>query len=105
MVFAKTSKALSRLNDMFRLGEVKKTYWAIVKDRVKIYRPKFGDKEFEIMGTKEVTEKFGISTTAQVIDMLGLMGDTSDNIPGCPGVGEKTASKLINEYGSIENLM
>ena len=82
-----------------------KDYGQLVNDRVKIYRPKFGDKEFEIMGTKEVTEKFGISTTAQVIDMLGLMGDTSDNIPGCPGVGEKTASKLINEYGSIENLL
>lgn len=82
-----------------------KDYGQLVSERVKIYRPKFGDKEFEVMGVKEVTEKFGISTTAQVIDMLGLMGDTSDNIPGCPGVGEKTASKLINEFGSIENLL
>lgn len=82
-----------------------KDYGQLVSERVKIYRPKFGDKEFEVMGVKEVTEKFGISTTDQVIDMLGLMGDTSDNIPGCPGVGEKTASKLINEFGSIENLL
>ena len=82
-----------------------KDYGQLVGERVWIYRPKFGDKEFEIMGIKEVTEKFGISNPAQVIDMLGLMGDTADNIPGCPGVGEKTASKLIGQFGSIENLL
>ena len=82
-----------------------KDYGQLVGERVRIYRPKFGDKEFEIMGVKEVTEKFGISNPAQVIDMLGLMGDTADNIPGCPGVGEKTASKLIGQFGSIENLL
>lgn len=82
-----------------------KDYGQLVSERVKIYRPKFGDKEFEVMGIKEVTEKFDISSPSQVIDMLGLMGDSSDNIPGCPGVGEKTASKLINEFGSIENLL
>ncbi len=82
-----------------------KDYGQLVSEHVRIYRPKFGDKEFEIMGPEEVTAKFGISSPSQVIDMLGLMGDTADNIPGCPGVGEKTATKLINQFGSIENLL
>ncbi|MCD8317770.1 MAG: DNA polymerase I [Paraprevotella sp.] len=82
-----------------------KDYGQLVGELVKMYRPKFGDKEFEVMGVEEITKKFGISSTAQVIDMLGLMGDTADNIPGCPGVGEKTASKLIGQFGSIENLL
>ena len=59
-----------------------------------MYRPKHTGG-FEVMGTEEVKTKFNIQTTEQVIDMLGLMGDASDNIPGCPGVGEKTAQKLI----------
>lgn len=66
-----------------------KDYGQLVNERVKMYRPKFGDKDFEIMGVKEVTEKFDISSPTQVIDILGLMGDASDNIPGCPGVGGK----------------
>lgn len=82
-----------------------KDYGQLVTDNVFMYRPKYGDKEFDIMGVEEVKKKFQISSPCQVIDMLGLMGDTSDNIPGCPGVGEKTAQKLINEYGSIENLL
>ncbi len=82
-----------------------KDYGQLVGDNVKMYRPKYGDKEFEILGTKEVCEKYGIDSPTQVIDLLGLMGDTSDNIPGCPGVGEKTAVKLINQFGSIENLL
>ena len=82
-----------------------KDYGQLVNERVKMYRPKFGDKDFEIMGVKEVTEKFDISSPMQVIDILGLMGDSSDNIPGCPGVGGKTASKLVNQFGSIENLL
>lgn len=60
---------------------------------------------FDILGIKEVKEKFGVEKVSQVIDMLGLMGDTADNIPGCPGVGEKTAQKLILEFGSVENLL
>ena len=60
---------------------------------------------FEVMGIEQVKAKFDIQSTQQVIDMLGLMGDASDNIPGCPGVGEKTAQKLISEFGSIENLL
>ena len=82
-----------------------KDYGQLVGERVRMYRPKYGDKDFEVMGVKEVTEKYDISSPAQVIDMLGLMGDSSDNIPGCPGVGEKTASKLIRQFGSIENLL
>ncbi|RHR78080.1 DNA polymerase I [Bacteroides sp. AF16-49] len=82
-----------------------KDYGQLVSDNVFIYRPKYGDKEFEVMGVEQVKAKFDIQSPSQVIDMLGLMGDASDNIPGCPGVGEKTAQKLIAEYGSIENLL
>ena len=82
-----------------------KDYGQLVRERVFIYRPKYGDKEFEVMGVERVKEKFGIDSPEQVIDLLGLMGDASDNIPGCPGVGEKTAQKLIAEFGSIENLL
>ena len=82
-----------------------KDYGQLVSDTVFIYRPKYGDKEFEVMGIERVKEKFGIERTEQVIDLLGLMGDASDNIPGCPGVGEKTAQKLIAEFGSIDGLL
>lgn len=82
-----------------------KDYGQLVKSNVFIYRPKYGDKEYEIMGIEEVKKKFNIETPDQVIDMLGLMGDSSDNIPGCPGVGEKSAQKLIAEFGNIENLL
>ena len=82
-----------------------KDYGQLVTEIVRMYRPKFGDKEFEILGPEEVKAKFGISSPEQVIDLLGLMGDSADNIPGCPGVGEKTAAKLIAEFGSIESLL
>ena len=82
-----------------------KDYGQLVKQNVFMYRPRYGDNGFDIMGPKEVVEKYGISTTLQVIDLLGLMGDASDNIPGCPGVGPKTATKLINEFGSIEGIL
>ena len=82
-----------------------KDYGQLVTEHVKMYRPKYGDKEFEVLGVEEVKEKYGLSSPAQVIDMLGLMGDSADNIPGCPGVGEKTATKLIQQFGSIENLL
>ena len=82
-----------------------KDYGQLVSDCVFMYRPKYGDKEFEVMGVEEVKDKFSIASPLQVIDMLGLMGDSADNIPGCPGVGEKTAQKLIAEFGSIENLL
>ena len=82
-----------------------KDYGQLVSENVFMYRPKYGDKEFEVMGVEEVKAKFDIQSPLQVIDMLGLMGDSSDNIPGCPGVGEKTAQKLISQFGSIENLL
>lgn len=82
-----------------------KDYGQLVDTNIFIYRPKYGDKEYEVMDVERVKEKFVIQNPKQVIDLLGLMGDSSDNIPGCPGVGEKTAQKLIEEFGSIENLL
>ena len=81
-----------------------KDYGQLVSDNVFMYRPKHSGG-YEVMGIPEVKEKFGIEDTKQVIDFLGLMGDASDNIPGCPGVGEKTAQKLIAEFGSVEGLL
>ncbi len=81
-----------------------KDYGQLVSNNVFMYRPKHSGG-FEIMGIEEIKAKFDIQSTEQVIDMLGLMGDSSDNIPGCPGVGEKTAQKLVAEFGSIENLL
>lgn len=81
-----------------------KDYGQLVRENVYIYRPRHGGG-YETLGEKEVCEKYGIQSTAQVIDLLGLMGDSADNFPGCPGVGEKTAVKLINEFGSIEQLI
>ena len=81
-----------------------KDYGQLVTNNVSIYRPRHGGG-YEVMGPKEVTEKYGISSTLQVIDLLALMGDSADNFPGCPGVGEKTATKLINEFGSVEQLI
>lgn len=82
-----------------------KDYGQLVTDKVLMYRPALKGTGFEVRGVKEVCEKYGISSTSQVIDLLALEGDASDNIPGCPGVGEKTAVKLINEWGSVENLI
>ena len=81
-----------------------KDYGQLVGGSVRMYRPKHTGG-FETMGPEEVKAKFGIERTDQVIDMLGLMGDAADNIPGCPGVGEKTAQKLIAQFGSIEALL
>ena len=81
-----------------------KDYGQLVRDNIFIYRPRHGGG-YEIMGPKEVCEKYGIPSTEAVIDLLALMGDSADNFPGCPGVGEKTAVKLINEFGSIEALI
>lgn len=81
-----------------------KDYAQLVRDHVFMYRPRHGGG-YEVMGPKEVCEKYGIDNTDQVIDLLGLMGDSSDNYQGCPGVGEKTAVKLITEFGSIEGLL
>ena len=81
-----------------------KDYGQLVRDNVFQFRPRHGGG-YETMGPAEVCEKYGLSYPTQVIDLLALMGDSSDNFPGCPGVGEKTAVKLINEFGSIDNLL
>lgn len=81
-----------------------KDYAQLVLDNVRMYKPRFGGG-YDVLGPSEVCAKYGIQHQDQVIDLLGLMGDSADNIPGCPGVGEKTAVKLINEFGSIENLL
>lgn len=82
-----------------------KDYCQLVTEKSRIFRPKFGDKGYEVLDTTAVLEKYGIKNTSQIIDILGLMGDSADNIPGCPGVGPKTAQKLIADFGSIENLL
>lgn len=82
-----------------------KDYGQLTEPTIFIYRPKYGGNDYEILDDKKVIEKYNIEYPAQVIDLLGLMGDSSDNIPGCPGIGEKTAVKLLKEFGSIENLL
>ena len=82
-----------------------KDYAQLVGDHVWMFRPRYGDNGYETLGVQEILEKYQIENTSQVIDLLGLMGDTADNIPGCPGVGEKTAVKLISQFGSIEQLL
>lgn len=81
-----------------------KDYGQLVGGNVYIYRPRHGGG-YDTLGESEVTQKYGIETTAQVIDLLALMGDSADNFPGCPGVGEKTAAKLITQFGSIDNML
>ena len=81
-----------------------KDYGQLVSEHIYMYRPRFGG-DYEIMGVTEILNKYGLTSTDQVIDLLGLMGDASDNIPGCPGIGEKTAQKLLTEFGTIENLL
>ena len=81
-----------------------KDYGQLIRKYVFMYRPRHGGG-YDVIGEHEIAEKYGISTPAQVIDLLALMGDSADNFPGCPGVGEKTAVKLINEFGSIESLI
>ena len=81
-----------------------KDYGQLVSNQVKMYRPRHGGG-YEIMGEEEIKEKYGIDNPLQVIDLLALMGDSADNFPGCPGVGEKTAVKLIAQFGNVENLI
>ncbi len=81
-----------------------KDYGQLVSERSRIYRPRHGGG-YEVMGPKEVCEKYDIPHPTLVIDLLALMGDSADNFPGCPGVGEKTATKLINDFGSVDELL
>lgn len=82
-----------------------KDYGQLVTDHISIIKPRTGQTDIQHLGVQDITQRWGIDTPLQVIDLLGLMGDSSDNIPGCPGVGEKTAVKLINQYHSIENII
>ena len=82
-----------------------KDYGQLVSENIKIYKPGYQGGSVEIMGPKEVCEKWDIKNVDQVIDVLGLMGDAVDNIPGIAGVGEKTAAKLLKEYGTLENIL
>ena len=82
-----------------------KDYGQLVAEHVRMFKPRNMGTGFEVLGVEEVCAKGGIQRPQQVVEILGLMGDASDNIPGCPGVGEKTASSLIQQFGSIENLL
>ena len=82
-----------------------KDYGQLVSEHIKIYKPPYQGGSIEIMGPEEVCAKWGIKNVSQVIDILGLMGDAVDNIPGIKGIGEKTAAKLLNEYGTLENII
>lgn len=82
-----------------------KDYGQLVTDNVFMYKPKYGSNEIEILGPEQITSKYGLTSPIQMIDYLGLVGDVSDNIPGCPGVGDVSARKLLAEFGSIENLL
>lgn len=82
-----------------------KDYGQLVTDKIHILRPGIGSKPAEEMGPQEVADKWGLQNAAQVVDLLALMGDVSDNVPGCPGVGEKTAVKLLQQFGSIDNML
>ena len=81
-----------------------KDYGQLIRENVYMYRPRHGGG-YDVVGVHEVEDRYGIPTPAQVIDLLALMGDSADNFPGCPGVGEKTAAKLINQFGSIDNML
>lgn len=81
-----------------------KDYGQLIGPNVKMYRPRHGGG-YDVIGEKEVAAKYGIASASQVVDLLALMGDASDNYPGCPGVGEKTAVKLINQFGNTEGLI
>lgn len=82
-----------------------KDYGQLVTDHIKIYKPSYQNTSAEILGPKEICEKWNIKNISQVVDMLGLMGDAVDNIPGIAGVGEKTAAKLLAEYETLENVL
>jgi DNA polymerase-1 len=82
-----------------------KDFGQLVSGKIKIYKPGYQGGKIEILGEKEVCEKWNIKDVKQVIDILGLMGDAVDNIPGIPGVGPKTAAKLLSEYGTLENIL
>lgn len=104
-VIGTLSKQAERLGYEVFMVTPDKDYGQLVSEKVKIYKPGYQGSEAEILGAKEICEKWGIENVAQVIDILGLMGDSIDNIPGIAGIGQKTAAKLIAEYGSVEAIL
>ncbi|BAG83531.1 DNA polymerase I [Candidatus Azobacteroides pseudotrichonymphae] len=103
-VIGTVAKKTSRDYEIFMMTP-DKDYGQLVDEHIFIYKPRYRKDGFEILGVKEIKEKYGFISPIQMIDFLGLMGDSSDNIPGCPGIGEITAKKLIARFGSIENLL
>ncbi|WP_026309982.1 DNA polymerase I [Niabella aurantiaca] len=99
-----SKKAAAEGYDVFMVTP-DKDYGQLVSDKIKIYKPGYQGGDVEIMGPEEVCAKWNIKTVSQVIDVLGLMGDAVDNIPGIAGVGEKTAAKLLAEYETLENVV
>lgn len=104
-VIGTMAKQAAALGVEVRMMTPDKDYAQLVAPGIYMCRPGHGNAPMEVLGVNEVCAKYGITHTVQVIDLLGLMGDSADNIPGCPGVGEKTAVKLISEFGSIESLL
>lgn len=104
-VIGTLAQQASKQGYMTYMMTLDKDYGQLVRDNVLMYRPALKGQGFEVRGPKEICERYGIDDPAQVIDLLALEGDTSDNVPGCPGVGEKTAAKLIRQWGSVENLI
>ncbi len=98
-------KASGHKDLMTYMMTLDKDYGQLVKENVLLFKPQHGSNDFERLGPREICEKYGLNDPLQVIDMLGLMGDSADNIPGCPGVGPKTAIQLIQQFGSIENML
>ncbi len=82
-----------------------KDFGKLVSEHFLYLQPRYGSSEFEVMGIEEVNKKFGLDHPCQIIDLLSLMGDASDNIPGCPGIGIVTAQKLIAEFGDVDTLL
>ena len=103
-VIGTLSKRFADADTRVLMATPDKDYGQLVTDHALMFRPRHKGG-FETMGPKEVCEKYDIDNTSQVVDLLALMGDSSDNIPGCPGVGEKTAVKLLKQFGSAENVI
>jgi len=104
-VIGTLAKAAARADFEVYMMTPDKDYGQLVEEKIFLYKPAIMGKGVEIMGIPEILERWGIKEIGQVVDMLGLQGDAADNIPGIPGVGEKTAQKLIEEFGNIENLI
>ncbi len=104
-VIGTLSRMAERENFITYMMTPDKDYCQLVTDRVLMYRPALKGNGFEVRGPEQVCQRYGIASPDRMIDLLALEGDASDNVPGCPGVGEKTAIKLIAEFGSVENLI